>query len=132
MAMTMILGRGMKELAETPRTYGVFGVRWFLRDNVWVIQPFLATILLAIVWVLLYLLLRRRSRLLYGLVALSFLIVSADLSVHYFGRRQQRQYRRSLPARVHMAITKSIRIRGRQPELLGEIAQALHIDVAIT
>ncbi|MCP3958813.1 MAG: hypothetical protein GY719_13250 [bacterium] len=99
----MVLGRGMEELADDPRTYGVFGVRWFLRDDAWLIHPVLGTLLLAIVWGTVHYAFRRRALLLQGIVALSFLIISADLSTHYFGRRQQRQYRRSLPPMVAAA-----------------------------
>ncbi len=103
MGVIMVAGRGMEVLAENPRTYGVFGVRWFLRDNTWLIHPVLGTLLLATAWISLYWILRHRSRLLHGVVALSFLIVAADLSIHYFGRRQQRQHRRSLPPLIAAA-----------------------------
>ncbi len=99
----MVWGRGMEALADDPRTYGVFGVRWFLRDNQWLVSPFLGSVLMAVLWVGLYRLLRRRSRLLFAVVGLSFLVISMDLSLHYFSRRQQRQYRRTLPSHLAAA-----------------------------
>ncbi len=99
----MVAGRGMEALAEDPRTYGVFGVRWFLRDNAWLVHPLTGSFLMAVVWVMLHRALRRRPRRLLGVVALSFLVVSMDLSLHYFSRRQQRQYRRTLPPQIAAA-----------------------------
>lgn len=124
----MVWGRGMEALADDPRTYGVFGVRWFLRDNVWIVHPFVGTVLLAVVWGVLYRALRRRVLLLHGVVALAFLLIAADLSIHYLGRRQERQYRRTLPPLVAasgvdaLAIDDSTVRTGRWAEMIRRVA----------
>ena len=103
----MVWGRGMEPL-DDPGTYGVFGTRWFVRDETWLMSPLSGTLLLAVVAFVAYHIFRHWPRLLLGVTALSFLIISLDLSIHYFGRRQQREYRRSLPQLANAAGVTSV------------------------
>ncbi len=124
----MMAGRGMEALGDDPGTYGIFGVRWFLRDGHWLLGPVSGTLAVAAVAGAAAWLLRRRRAAFAALVGLSFLWLSADLSLHYMGRRLERLYTQAIPAQLaraggadEIAIdTRAVRT-GRYAELVRRV-----------
>lgn len=124
----MVAGRGMDELSDGPGTYGVFGVRWFLRDETWQMHPVAGTVVLGAVAVAAAWFLRRRPLVLASLVGVSFLWVSSEISIHYMGRRLERTYARAIPGHLEQAggtpeiafDTRGIRV-GRYAELVRRV-----------
>ncbi len=128
LGFVMVAGRGMEALSDAPGTYGVFGVRWFLRDGRWLLEPVAGTVAVGAVacgaaWVL-----RRRRIAFVAVVGLSFLWLSADISVHYMGRRLQRIYGQAIVPLLERAggveriasDTRAFRV-GRFPELIRRV-----------
>ncbi len=129
----MVAGRGMEALADGPGIWGVFGTWWLVGDETWLLHPVVGTALVCGVAVLLAAVTRCRPTWMAAAVAIPFLWLSVALAPHYYERRLNRQYARTLTPIVlstgHTAIavdTSTVRT-GRYAELARRISVA-HFD----